>query len=579
TYGVGPKDRATHLAGSAFDASVWEIWPYLAAGAALYMPDEETRLTPERLRAWLAEMGITICFLPTPLAEALLDEEWPEEIALQALLTGGDKLTRRPASTLPFQLVNHYGPTENTVVTTCVPVAPQGAGQSTPPPIGRPIANTQVYLLDGELNLVPIGVPGELYIGGAGLARGYLNRPDLTAERFIPNPFSERGGEVLYRTGDLGRYLPDGNIAFLGRIDEQVKIRGYRIELGEIEAVLARHPAVKESIVVVREMGGKLLCAYVVPRPEAEVTEEALLEHLGRFLPDYMLPHAILFLDRLPLTPNGKVDRAALPAPQYTQRAETHVAPRTEREEILARIFGEVLNLSSVGIYDNFFRLGGDSILAIQIVSRARQAGLQLTPTQIFQHQTIAELAVAATPARAVAAEQGPVVGEAPLTPIQHWFFAQDAAGRNHFNQAVLLELSGPFEAASLREALCAVVAHHDALRSRFFQDASGGWRQRFEPPGGEIPFIVEDLCAFEDADLLSREIEARAAAAQERLDPVVGPLLRAHLFEPGGGRPRRLLIVIHHLAIDAVSWRILLEDLLLAHEQIVRGKPVRLPP
>lgn len=266
TYGITPADRATQVAGLAFDASVWELWPYLTAGASIHLPDRETHASLQKLLKWLAAEKITFCFLPTPLAEAALEEAWPEDLVLKAVLTGGDKLHRYPRKNRPFSLVNHYGPTENTVVATWTPVT-AGLDTGCPPPIGRPIDNTQVYILDPHLQPAPIGVPGELHIGGTGLARGYLNRPGLTKEKFISNPFSNEPGARLYKTGDLVRYLPDGNIEFLGRIDNQVKIRGFRIELGEIEAALCRYPAVAETVVMVREdvPGDKRLAAYVIP--------------------------------------------------------------------------------------------------------------------------------------------------------------------------------------------------------------------------------------------------------------------------------------------------------------------------
>ncbi len=396
-YNVMPIDRATQLAAPAFDASVWELWPYLTLGASIHILGEETRVSPSKLLAFLAESAITICFLPTPLAEAILAEQWPHDLALRALLTGGDKLYRVPQKALPFCLVNHYGPTENTVVATWAPVA---AVRSTdaPPPIGRPIANTQIYLLDSDLQLVPIGVTGELHIGGDGLARGYLNRPELTSEKFIPNPNSNLPGARLYKTGDLARYLPDGNIEFLGRIDHQVKIRGFRIELGEIETVLGRHPSVREAVVLAREdePGDRRLVAYIVTEKKSTPASE-----LGRFLeealPDYMIPKAFVMLDALPMTANGKVDRRALRVPDQA-RPElllTYVAPRTPVELVLGEIWTQVLGVKQVGIHDNFFELGGHSITAGQLVSRLGESFcVELSLDSFFEVSTIAELAV-----------------------------------------------------------------------------------------------------------------------------------------------------------------------------------------
>jgi amino acid adenylation domain-containing protein len=265
-YNVVPADHASQLAGLSFDACAWELWPYLTIGASIHLADEDTRMSSSKLLAWLAARAITICFVPTPLAEALLEERWPESSVLRTLLTGGDRLRRVPDKPLPFNLANNYGPTENTVVTTSADLG-NGAKTNTPPTIGRPIANTQVYILDGHQEPTPIGVFGELCIGGDGLARNYLNQPKLTAEKFVPDPFSHHGAR-LYRTGDLARYLPDGNIEFLGRVDDQVKIRAFRIEPGEIEVVLRQHPAVQDAIVVAREdrPDDRQLVAYVVPQ-------------------------------------------------------------------------------------------------------------------------------------------------------------------------------------------------------------------------------------------------------------------------------------------------------------------------
>ncbi|MGH7993803.1 MAG: non-ribosomal peptide synthetase, partial [Limisphaerales bacterium] len=327
TYQVAPADRATQIATPAFDASVWELWPYLTAGASVHLPDEETRFSSGKLSRWLTEKKITLAFVPTPIAEAMLAEPWPDGCVLRALLTGGDKLHRPPGENLPCVLCNHYGPTENTVVTTWTPVPPmeESAG---PPPIGRPVANTQVYILDPNLQPVPIGVPGELHIGGTSLARGYHNRPGLTAERFISNPFvagvqasADLAADAdklklelqprLYKTGDLVRRRSDGQIEFLGRLDHQIKIRGQRIELGEIETALARHPGVREAVVVPRENGNGETClaAYLVPKDHTALPAEELRQFLKQTLPEAMVPRAFMRLDALPLTPNGKVDR------------------------------------------------------------------------------------------------------------------------------------------------------------------------------------------------------------------------------------------------------------------------------
>jgi len=396
-FKVTPSDRATQLAGTAFDASVWEIWPYLAAGASLFIAPPETIGLPVRLRDWLVRNNITITFLPTPLAERVLLLDWPEGAALRILLTGGDQLHRYPSASLPFVVVNNYGPTENTVVTTHGVVSPSGP-VDVAPSIGRPIANAQVYILDRLLQPVPIGVPGELCIAGEGLAREYINQPGLSAEKFIPNPFSDEVGSRLYRTGDLARYLPDGNIEFLARMDDQVQIRGFRVELGEIELVLGKHPMVRQTVVIVREdvPGGKRLVAYVVPNLQSPPTINELRGFLQEKLPAYMVPTAFVMLDDLPLTPNGKVDRHALPEPslERSEGEKTFLAPRDTLELQLTMIFTKVLGVQPVGVRDDFFELGGDSLSGMALFAEIEETlGKKLPLAILFQAPTVEQLA------------------------------------------------------------------------------------------------------------------------------------------------------------------------------------------
>jgi len=396
-FEVTARDRATQMASSGFDAAVWEVWPYLAAGASVHFPAEPARSQPELLRNWLLENSISISFVATPLAERMLHLNWPRNGSLRVLLTGADTLHHYSPASLPFAFVNNYGPTECTVVATSGRVSKKKDGDLLPP-IGSPIANTQLYILDSEMNQLPVGLAGEVYLGGAGLARGYLNRPDLTAERFVANPFSDVPGARLYRTGDLARYLPDGQIAFVGRVDDQVKIRGFRIELNEITNRLNQHPAVRESIVIAREdtPGEKRLVAYLVAYPEAMPTNNDLRSFLGKDLPDYMLPAVLVRMQSLPVGASGKVDRSALPAPTDDNivRDQTFVAPRNATEERVAGIVARLLGLERVGVEDNFFLLGGNSLLGTQVIARLRESfGVEVSLLALFDHPTVSGIA------------------------------------------------------------------------------------------------------------------------------------------------------------------------------------------
>jgi acyl-coenzyme A synthetase/AMP-(fatty) acid ligase/acyl carrier protein len=394
-FGVTADDRAPLYASPAFDAAVWEIWPYLVSGASVHLPPDAVRTDPEALRDWLVAHAITIGFVPTPVAERLIALPWPTWTALRTLLTGADTLHRYPPDGLPFVLVNNYGPTECTVVTTSGPVEPEPFGE-TLPTIGRPIDNVDVLILDEAMRPVAPDAAGELYIGGAGLARGYRGRPDLTAERFVPHP--DEPGARLYRTGDRARLLADGRVAFLGRVDDQVKIRGYRVEPDEIAAALGAQPGVAACAVVARDDDGgeRRLVAYVVAAPGAALGREALGTALRRSLPDYMVPATFVVLSSLPLTTNGKVDRAALPAPDAsnTLRDGELVAPRTEVETELAVILSALLAVEGVSVEDNFFLLGGHSLLGTQLIVRVRDVfGVELSLRTLFDAPTIADLA------------------------------------------------------------------------------------------------------------------------------------------------------------------------------------------
>jgi amino acid adenylation domain-containing protein len=414
-YGVSPQDRASLVASPAFDAAVWEAWPCLAAGASLHVPPREVAASPGALLEWLAAEGVTLAFLPTPLAEEALGRQLPPGLALRALLTGGDRLRRSPTADPGFRLVNHYGPTESSVVATCGPVE---AGDARPPAIGRPIDGVETFLLGPDLNPVPPGVLGEICVGGGGLATGYSGHPDQTAERFVPHPFAAESGARLYRTGDLGRFRADGRIEFAGRTDHQVKIRGFRIEPGEVEARLAAHPAVAEAVVLAREdaAGSPRLAAYVVPRPGCAPDAAALRDFLRALLPEPMVPSAWVTLPSLPVTSRGKVDRAALPPPAPPAAAPRE-APSGQTEESLERLWREVLGIRAAGRDDNFFDLGGHSLALAAVHERLQgELEIQLPLVDLFENPTIRTLAASLEGRRAPGGE--PVASPA------------DAAGR-----------------------------------------------------------------------------------------------------------------------------------------------------
>jgi amino acid adenylation domain-containing protein len=394
-FQVTARDRACQLAALGFDAAVWEIWPYLTAGASLHLAEVLALNEPEAVRDWLVAEEITICFVATPLAERMLMLEWPKKPALRTLLTGADTLHHYPPAKLKFQLVNNYGPTECTVVATSGVVEPAEHPDSLPT-IGKPIDNVQIYILHEDGQQVPVGEPGEIYIGGRGVGRGYRNRPDLTEENFVASPFNP--DMRLYRTGDLGRYLPDGQIVFLGRVDEQIKVRGFRIEPAEIVRVLDEHPQVQASAVVARKTAGgeNQLVAYFVSAPKVQPLHTELRNFIGSRLPAHMVPATFVKLESLPVNASGKLDRAALPAPnaENTLRDNEFIAPRTPIEERLASLLAPLLGLDSVSVEDNFFLLGGHSLLGTQMIARVRDAfAIELTLRSLFDAPTVAKLA------------------------------------------------------------------------------------------------------------------------------------------------------------------------------------------
>ena len=397
-FSVASCDRTTLQASPGFDAAVWELWPYLTAGASLYVLDEAIRAVPKQLRDWMVASGITISFLPTALAEQMIDLRWPSATALRVLLTGADTLRRYPRADLPFTFVNNYGPTECTVVATSGTIHPDDQPDRLPP-IGQPIDNTQVYIVDEQLDPVAAGTVGEILIGGAGVARGYLNLPELTTERFVSDRFSKDRGARLYRTGDLGRLLPDGQIAYIGRMDEQIKIRGYRIEPQEIAAVLDSYSGIKTSCVsaYADDSGEKRLVAYVVLATHTRFSLSELREFVGDYLPDYMVPSTFVQMAELPLSPHGKLDRRALPAPTPLNILDhdSYEAPQSPIEERLASFLTVLLGVARVGRDDNFFDLGGHSLLGAQMITKLHESfGVELSLRSIFDHPTLREMSL-----------------------------------------------------------------------------------------------------------------------------------------------------------------------------------------
>ncbi|MED1412430.1 non-ribosomal peptide synthetase [Bacillus paramycoides] len=585
-YQFNEKDTWTLFHSYAFDFSVWEIWGALLYGGKLVVVPYWISRSPKDFYQLLVEEEVTV-LNQTPsafrqLIQVCEQEDENKKLHLRYVIFGGEALD--PTSLLPWfqrygekepQLINMYGITETTVHVTYSPITQDEVCQSSRSNIGKRIQDLEVYVLDACQQPVPIGVDGELYIGGAGLARGYLNRPELTAERFIPHPFSSDPKARLYRTGDLARYLPDGDLDYRGRIDHQVKIRGFRIEIGEIESTLHAHASIKEAVVIVREdqPGDKRLVAYVV----GDGNVGAWREYLKAKLPSYMVPSGFVTMEAIPLTANGKVDREALPMPEEKQINSECVAPRNSNEKILAIIWKQVLGVKKVGIYDNFFEIGGDSILSIQIISQASQVGLKLTPKQMFECPTISELAQVAIETQGVEAEQGIVTGDVPLTPIQYWFFEQEHPRSEHWNQSMLLRVKERLDMKLLERSILNLLKHHDALRFRYEQLPNGTWRQRNEGTDEQsVLRVVKRNNANEQA--WNKVIQEEMNITQASFNLVTGPLMRVVYFEDTLNGNDRLFWVIHHLVVDGVSWRILLEDLQAVYNQLKQGQRVRLP-
>ncbi|MEA5517932.1 non-ribosomal peptide synthetase [Limnoraphis robusta] len=572
-----------------FDASTFEIWgALLNGGRIVILPTHQPSLN--ELGEIIKQYNITTLWLTAGLFHLMVDEQLESFKNVRQLLAGGDILSvvhvNKLLKKIPnCKLVNGYGPTESTTFSCCYSIT-NIAQISQSVPIGYPIYNTQIYVLDRYFHPVPTGVPGELYIGGDGLARGYLNRADLTAEKFIPNPFNPQiTSHRLYKTGDLVRYKQDGTLEYLGRLDNQVKVRGFRIEIGEIEAVLTQHSSVQDVAVITdNQPVKKRLIAYVVLDKNSEAIQNQSLNILSQLrsfltekLPDYMIPALFVPIESLPLTANGKVDYRALSQRELIQLEPQleFVNPETEIEMKLAEIWSEILQIERVGIHDNFFEIGGDSILAIQIISKASKVGIQLTPKQIFQAQTIAELAAIATVDQTINSEQGLIIGSVPLTPIQHWFFENHKQDIYHFNQATLLEVKQSIDIAILEKTIQQLLIHHDALRLQFEQTELG-WKQTITYPNSEVPLTYFDLSNLPEPQQ-NQALEFTVNEVHKSLNLLTGSLVRVALLNLGCERGYRLLFVIHHLAVDGLSWRILLEDFQTIYEQLKNNQKLYL--
>ncbi|MFE7033883.1 amino acid adenylation domain-containing protein, partial [Streptomyces sp. NPDC057621] len=589
----GPR-RLAHVVASTslnFDVSVFEMLCPLLVGGGIEMVADLTELadTTQTRRAGL------VSGVPSVISRMLAEDGAP--VTADTVVLAGEALPAQTVHDLRrampgCDIANIYGPTEATVYATA-----WFAGDGTPdqaPPIGRPVARTRAYVLDSLLCLQPPGVTGELYLGGGGLARGYLGRPGLTATRFVADPFGAPG-DRMYRTGDLVRWSADGELDYVGRTDQQVKVRGFRIELGEVEEALRGLDGVAEAAATVWESEGhRRLVGYVVPAPDARVEPEEVRRTLGHTLPDYMVPTAVMVLADLPLNPNGKLDRGRLPDPGPARSRAHRVAPRTPTERILAAVWADILRVDRIGVDDNFFMLGGDSILSIQVVAQARQAGLTLTSRDVYRHQTIAALARCADAAGGRRPATPAVVdatGAAPLTPIQRWLFEsaarqaarQAARHAGRFAQTLSFQVPDDLDPAALEEALNDLVAHHDALRSRFLTDETtqetadvGAGGADAGPP---VVWRIEDKAPR--VHLARHTGPDTDSPHHGAFDLRRGPLLRAVLHDRGPGRSRVLHLSVHHLVVDGVSWRVLMEDLDRAYRARREGRDgqAALPP
>ncbi|MEM7586881.1 MAG: amino acid adenylation domain-containing protein, partial [Acidobacteriota bacterium] len=589
TFAVSAPDRGAVIASPTFDTSIIDVWPFLAAGAAVVVAHDEVRTSPPRLRDWLIENRISALFLTALVGESLLSLPWPEQCGLRALIAGGEQVHRSPPPSFPATFHNGYGPTENTVLSTCGPIPPrtdEDAGRLAPAPaLGRPVGGVDLMIMDRSLHLVPDAIPGELCLGGVSLARAYLRRPGLTAERFVPAPFGPAGAR-LYRTGDLVRRRTDGELAFLGRNDHQVKIRGFRIELGEIETALLAQSSVREAAVAVHGslQEDRHLLAYIVPVGDT-LDPSALRNALALELPPYMVPALFVQLERLPLNTNGKLDRRALPAPEQMgieRSTAPYVAPRTPAEVVLAEIFAELLTVERVGVDDNFFDLGGQSLLVTQALSRCRRAfGIDLPLRTFFEQPTVAALAAKLQqspehslqlPTLEPAARNRPL----PLSFAQErlWFLDQLIPELSAYNVPGLVRMRGPLKVRLLERTFGEIVRRHEILRTTYQPGENGQPVQVVQPAG---PFVIPLVDLTGQPNCEERALGIANRMVRRPFDLARDAILRPLLIRLGPG-DHMLAVAIHHIGFDMWSREHFIRELGVLYRALLEGSPTPLP-
>jgi amino acid adenylation domain-containing protein/non-ribosomal peptide synthase protein (TIGR01720 family) len=583
TFGVTCDDVVLQKTPFSFDASVWEFWTPLMVGAKLVMAKPGGHQDPAYLVNTIVAENVTLLQLVPSLLEMLLGEPgFAECSSLRLVFSGGEALKKRVwnefEQILGIPLVNLYGPAETTIDVAFHECEP--SENTDVIPIGKPAINTRLYILNSLMQPVPIGTIGELFVAGCQLARGYAYAPGMTAERFLPDPFAENPGSRMYRTGDRARYLPDGRIEFKGRVDQQVKIRGFRIETGEVVAALEQPAWVVRAVakaIATADQPNRLVAYLQLNTPPAN-WQTLLRSHLSGLLPDYMIPSLFVSVDVWALLPNGKINLNALPVPDE-ENIVTHqqyISPQTETEKILAQLWQQVLQVSRVGVADNFFELGGDSILALQIIAKARDAGFYFTPQDLFKNPQIETLASQVrTSAKIPNYLAIPVGTEVPITPIQEWFFQQSLAHPEHWNQAIFLDIKPKFNAAQFKIALSHITAIHPAFRLRFRQTATG-WIQKLDDKSQVFNFDIVDLKAIPQAEL-SAELQSISSQFQAQLNLATGPLFRAVYFQTNENTSDKLLLIIHHLIVDGISWRVILQDLGIACNALQQQQEISL--